>query len=237
MYTACGALGGMLTSTLRRRRPTLLRSARDGGVRRILNCTQFITQVIQIELSTLCLARGRSCCGDLGRFGISEWFSERSRHEDIAWSGGDAVSWVVCVFFAKRLFRNTSLVGYPRFCVSQARVFVVLGVCPGTLYIVEVCVVFLDTLTHVFELYVWLRERWQRGSDLELRPESLEVPGMGLQLCGLQVWCWLVSTVLWFVLVERQLDLSSVTARLRGGTVVLRLCGGGVVELCSVEVV
>ncbi|MQL83544.1 hypothetical protein Taro_016030 [Colocasia esculenta] len=38
---------------------------------------------------------------------------------------------------------------------------------------------------------------------------------MGLQLCGLQVWCWLVSTVLWIMLVERQLDLSSVTARLR----------------------
>ncbi|MQL93651.1 hypothetical protein Taro_026296, partial [Colocasia esculenta] len=50
----------------------------------------------------------------------------------------------------------------------------------------------------------------------ELGPESLKVPGMGLQLCGLQVWCWLVSTVLWLVLVERQLDLSFVTAILRG---------------------
>ncbi|MQL81993.1 hypothetical protein Taro_014461 [Colocasia esculenta] len=80
---------------------------------------------------------------------------------------------------------------------------------------------------------------------------------MDLQLCGLQVWCWLVSTVLWLVLVERQLDLSSVTARLRGliGCGLTR-CGvpgrrhnctetlwwylvvvGGVVELCSVEVV
>ncbi|MQM17012.1 hypothetical protein Taro_049978 [Colocasia esculenta] len=52
----------------------------------------------------------------------------------------------------------------------------------------------------------------------ELGPESLKVPGLGLQLCGLQVWCWLVSTVLWFMVVERQLDLSSVTARLRGGS-------------------
>ncbi|MQL69487.1 hypothetical protein Taro_001770 [Colocasia esculenta] len=49
---------------------------------------------------------------------------------------------------------------------------------------IEVCVVFLDTLTPVFELYVRLRERWQRGSDL---PKSLKVLGMGLQLCGLQV--------------------------------------------------
>ncbi|MQL77285.1 hypothetical protein Taro_009698 [Colocasia esculenta] len=97
----------------------------------------------------------------------------------------------------------------------------------------------MDTLTPVFELYVRLRERRQRGSDWELGMESLKVPGMGLQLCGLQVWCWLVSTVLWLwlVLVERQLDLSSVIARLRGGTVVMRLCGGVEVELCSMEVV
>ncbi|MQM01321.1 hypothetical protein Taro_034076 [Colocasia esculenta] len=45
----------------------------------------------------------------------------------------------------------------------------------------------------------------------ELRPESLKVPGMDLQLCGLQVWCWLVSIVLWLVFVERLLDPSSVT--------------------------
>ncbi|MQM11985.1 hypothetical protein Taro_044897, partial [Colocasia esculenta] len=51
--------------------------------------------------------------------------------------------------------------GYPRFFVSQTRVFVVLGVCPGTVCTVEVCVVFLDTLTPVFELYVRLRERRQ----------------------------------------------------------------------------
>ncbi|MQM13857.1 hypothetical protein Taro_046784, partial [Colocasia esculenta] len=29
----------------------------------------------------------------------------------------------------------------------------------------------------------------------ELGPESLKVPGMGLQLCGLQVWCWLVEVL------------------------------------------
>ncbi|MQM15043.1 hypothetical protein Taro_047979 [Colocasia esculenta] len=36
-----------------------------------------------------------------------------------------------------------------------------------------------------------------------------------------KVWCWLVSTVLWLVLVERQLDLSSLTARLRGSSCVV----------------
>ncbi|MQM04651.1 hypothetical protein Taro_037455 [Colocasia esculenta] len=35
------------------------------------------------------------------------------------------------------------------------------------------------------------------------------------------VWCWLVSTILWLVLVKRQLDLSSVTVRLRGSSCVV----------------
>ncbi|MQL70355.1 hypothetical protein Taro_002663 [Colocasia esculenta] len=35
----------------------------------------------------------------------------------------------------RRLFRNASLVGYPRFFVSQAHVFVVLGVCPGVVLV------------------------------------------------------------------------------------------------------
>ncbi|MQL84870.1 hypothetical protein Taro_017377 [Colocasia esculenta] len=66
----------------------------------------------------------------------------------------------------RRLFRNASLVGYPRFFVSQARVFVVLGVLSRYwCCTVEVCVVFLDTLTPEFELYVRLRERRQWGSD------------------------------------------------------------------------
>ncbi|MQM05681.1 hypothetical protein Taro_038495, partial [Colocasia esculenta] len=76
----------------------------------------------------------------------------------------------------------------------------------------------------------------------ELRPESLKVPGMGLQLCGLQVWYWLVSTILWLycVVVERQLDLLSVTARLRGfwlwylvevGLAIYVACGGVVADL------
>ncbi|MQM06812.1 hypothetical protein Taro_039648 [Colocasia esculenta] len=66
----------------------------------------------------------------------------------------------------RRLFRNASLVGYPRFFVSQALVFVVLEVLSRYLCCtVEVCVVFLDTLTLEFELYVRLRERRQWGSD------------------------------------------------------------------------
>ncbi|MQM21590.1 hypothetical protein Taro_054633 [Colocasia esculenta] len=48
-------------------------------------------------------------------------------------------------------FVVTSRVGYPRFFVSQAR--------GARVCIVKVCVVFLDTLTLEFELYVQLRER------------------------------------------------------------------------------
>ncbi|MQM17708.1 hypothetical protein Taro_050683 [Colocasia esculenta] len=69
----------------------------------------------------------------------------------------------------------------------------------------------------------------------ELGPESLKVPSLGLQLCGLQVWCWLVSNVLWLVVVERQLDLSFVTVRLRGGSCVV-LSGDSLVELLPVGV-
>ncbi|MQM14391.1 hypothetical protein Taro_047322 [Colocasia esculenta] len=68
-------------------------------------------------------------------------------------------------------------------------------------------------------LGVLLSVRRGFGARRELGPESLKVPGLGLQLCGLQEWCWLVSTVLDLVEVERQLDLSSMAARLRGSLV------------------
>ncbi|MQM22514.1 hypothetical protein Taro_055567 [Colocasia esculenta] len=114
----------------------------------------------------------------------------------------------------RRLFRNASLVGYPRFFVSQARVFVVLGVLSRYLCcIVGVCVVFLDTLTPEFELYVRLRERRQWGSDF---PEFV-LWSLVARLCGVG---WSPQLFVFF-LVERQLDLSSVTARLRGSSCVV----------------
>ncbi|MQM12620.1 hypothetical protein Taro_045538 [Colocasia esculenta] len=64
MRVVCRALGGMLTSALRRRRPTPSHSGRDGGVCCILNRKQFLTLVGQTELGKLCLARRRSCCGE-----------------------------------------------------------------------------------------------------------------------------------------------------------------------------
>ncbi|MQL91740.1 hypothetical protein Taro_024356 [Colocasia esculenta] len=126
----------MLTLVVGRRRPPTSRSGRDVGLRHVPNRSAFLSKVSRTELSKLCSAKG-GCCGRFaGRFGVLEWFSARSRREDFAWNGGDVVSWLDCVFFAK-------------------------------------------------------------------------------------VWCWLVSTVPWLVLVERQLDLSSVTARLRGSSCVV----------------
>ncbi|MQM07327.1 hypothetical protein Taro_040158 [Colocasia esculenta] len=76
-----------------------------------------------------------------GRFGVSMEFSSRFRRENVTRSGGNAAPCMDCAFFAepsvvvRRLFRNVSLVGYPRFFVSQARVFVVLEVCPGVVFV------------------------------------------------------------------------------------------------------
>ncbi|MQM13526.1 hypothetical protein Taro_046451, partial [Colocasia esculenta] len=73
-----------------------------------------------------------------------------------------------------------------------------------------------------------------KGDDIHYRfleiLEDLERVGQcqawACGVCDLHVWCWLVSTVLWLVVVERQFDLTFVTARLRGVEV----------DLCSVEV-
>ncbi|MQL90624.1 hypothetical protein Taro_023218 [Colocasia esculenta] len=167
------------------------------------------------------LVQGRSRCSFFRGFGILAWFSTCSLREDVPWSEGDAVLWVVCVFFVERLFRNTSAVGYPRFCVSQARVFVVLEVCPGT------CVVplrsvssVLDTLTPVFELYVWLRERRQWDSDFCVKVLPivecfvvalvwLRFPWWYLVVVGVEVvvvWCDLPLVVFYPFLVWGRMD-------------------------------
>ncbi|MQM10223.1 hypothetical protein Taro_043111 [Colocasia esculenta] len=62
----------------------------------------------------------------------------------------------------RRLLQNTSSIEYPRFCVSQARVF---------------CCARGVSQYGVYHRVPHLRE---------LGPESLKVPGMDLQLCGLQ---------------------------------------------------
>ncbi|MQM22505.1 hypothetical protein Taro_055558, partial [Colocasia esculenta] len=243
------------------------------------------------------LGQGRLLWQFSRQFGILEVFSAHSHREDVTWSGGDTVSWMVFTFFAKcgtvevyviildtltpefelyvrlrerrqraatcvelvlRLVTCSELVvgvaglrvrGYE---TKSGSLVVVLPVevCPGvgTVVVVvserrltgcglirvcgtvEVCVIFLDTLTPEFEVYVWLRERQPRattcvelvlrlvtcsvllvrGTDSsrrtgpqlvllpvpqfrELGPESLKVPGMGLQCVRLQVAVVFVS--------------------------------------------
>ncbi|MQM04129.1 hypothetical protein Taro_036921 [Colocasia esculenta] len=113
--------------------------------------------------------------------------------------------------------RGCTSLGYPRFFVSQARcVSCARGLSQYLCGTVEVCVVFLDTLTPLLELYVRLWERQQWDSDFpEFVLLSLGAPARdsrgarhGPAAVCLQVWCWLVSTVVWLYLVERQLDLS-----------------------------
>ncbi|MQM10467.1 hypothetical protein Taro_043361 [Colocasia esculenta] len=107
---------------------------------------------------------------------------------------------------------------------------------PGTLWLlcsgfvpvhcgtVEVCVVFLDTLTPEFELYVRLRERRQWDSHFsEFVLLSLGAPARdprgarhGPAAYGCRCGVGWSPQLFDFFLVERQLDLSSVTARLRG---------------------
>ncbi|MQM00796.1 hypothetical protein Taro_033537 [Colocasia esculenta] len=160
---------------------------------------------------------GEVLCGGSGRFRVLRVFSTCSRHEGIAWSGGNAMwvllfaffmegfvgvirrgvpglgflpvkamdppvafrtrqadpsrsayerdisgcripmaTWGPVAFTAEGLFTaptvNTSLVGSPRFYVSQARVCSGLVPVLGT---VEVCIVFLDTLALVV-----MRNQW-----------------------------------------------------------------------------
>ncbi|MQL97758.1 hypothetical protein Taro_030456, partial [Colocasia esculenta] len=122
------------------------------------------------------LGQGELLQGFSRRFEILEKRGACSHCENIVWNGGNAERTPVFAFFTKPsvvvrcLFRNASLVGYPRFFVSQACVFVVLRVCPGTCVVPSRSVSsVLDTLTPVFELYVRLRERRQWDSDfLEL---------------------------------------------------------------------
>ncbi|MQL99332.1 hypothetical protein Taro_032054 [Colocasia esculenta] len=111
---------------------------------------------------------------------------------------------------------------------SMSGALALVAPCEGVVYEV-------NTLTPLLELFVRLRERRQWDNDFafvvggtdtsrctgpqlvlflvphsrKFRPESLKVPGMGPWQCGPWVWYWLVSTVVWLVLMERQLDLSS----------------------------
>ncbi|MQL72629.1 hypothetical protein Taro_004968 [Colocasia esculenta] len=110
---------------------------------RQVSCAGWPADVRSVKATAFHVAfrsRWGSCCGISWRFEVLVEFSARSRREDVVRSGGNTEGSPVFAFFAKpivvvrRLFRNTSLVEYPRFFVSQARVFVVLGVCPGTVW-------------------------------------------------------------------------------------------------------
>ncbi|MQL83806.1 hypothetical protein Taro_016296 [Colocasia esculenta] len=113
---------------------------------------------------------------------------------------------------------DTSSVGSPMFCVSQARecsglvpVFVYRRACSW--------LGVTDTSRRTGPQLVMFPVPHFR----KLRPESLKVPGMGLRLCGPQEWCWLVwCWLVYFVcLWSCSWTVWSVATRLRGGSCVL----------------
>ncbi|MQL69593.1 hypothetical protein Taro_001904 [Colocasia esculenta] len=83
---------------------------------------------------------------------------DSSVYECVKYSGGLCVAEFGCAAaIPECLSSQVSQV----LCEPGTSWFVVLRVCPGTVCTVEVCVVFLDTLIPMFELYVRLRERRQ----------------------------------------------------------------------------
>ncbi|MQM01255.1 hypothetical protein Taro_034004 [Colocasia esculenta] len=96
MRAKCCALGGLLTSGVGRRRPPTSCSGRD-----VLNRCAVFKNPGRIELPQALPTRGRLLWGFSKRFKVLEVFLARSRREDVAWSGRDAVQSVVFAFFVK----------------------------------------------------------------------------------------------------------------------------------------
>ncbi|MQM06608.1 hypothetical protein Taro_039434 [Colocasia esculenta] len=95
-------------------------------------------------------------------------------------------------------------------CYVQRTVWVVLAYSENVnkRSTIRDCVVYLDTLTPVFELYVRLRERWHWAAT--------HAWAYSCVVCRYGVSCLHSS---YLAEMKRQLDLSSVAARLRGGLV------------------
>ncbi|MQL90426.1 hypothetical protein Taro_023017, partial [Colocasia esculenta] len=76
------------------------------------------------------LGQGRLLRWIFGLFEVLEEFLARSCHEDVAWSGGDAVPWLVCVFFTKLDLSSVTARLRGSSCVVLSRGLAVV-VCPG----------------------------------------------------------------------------------------------------------
>ncbi|MQL70917.1 hypothetical protein Taro_003272 [Colocasia esculenta] len=233
----CRTLGGLLTSGVGRRRPPTSRSSRDVGLRRVLNRCAIFKNPGRTELPQALLDQGGAAAGFPGD--LRSWWSSRRvlaartscgagetpgvrvlregvirgvppglgfapvKATDLAITTRSRQADPVVV---RRLFRNASLVGYPKFFVSQARVFVVLGVC---LVACSALVVGgMDTSRRTEPQLVLLPVPHFR----ELGPESLKVPGMGLQCVRLQGFltkvCPGAGTVVVMVVMKRSFSAS-----------------------------
>ncbi|MQL99795.1 hypothetical protein Taro_032518, partial [Colocasia esculenta] len=84
-----------------RRRSPRSRSGRNATLRRVPKRCVFLRRFGRTELSQALLDHGRLLRGFSGRFEDLVEFLAPSRREDVAWSGGDAVPWMVFAFFAE----------------------------------------------------------------------------------------------------------------------------------------
>ncbi|MQL79276.1 hypothetical protein Taro_011712, partial [Colocasia esculenta] len=143
------------------------------------------------ELSQALLDQRELLHGFSKRFEVLEMRGACSHREDVVWSGGNAEGSPVFAFFVKATALDIALLmqqpdpsrsccesDMSKGCVLKATLPLVVTSAERSSYAcflyfdypyfcctVEVCVVFLDTLTPMFELYVRLRERQQWDSD------------------------------------------------------------------------
>ncbi|MQL77179.1 hypothetical protein Taro_009576 [Colocasia esculenta] len=190
----------LLTSGMGRRRLNPSRLGRDGKVCRDPNRCAVFKQAGRTELSQALLDQGRSCCGSVGRFGVSVEFSSRSRCEDVARSGGNAVPCMDCVFFVNCIaeFGGPApilecLFSWVPQVPRRAKHVSVLGACPSA-------VLDLTSVTPVLVVVLPVEVCHGVGTVFIVVSER-RLTGCGLIGCGVPS-CWHSSVcVLWCVCV------------------------------------
>ncbi|MQL71823.1 hypothetical protein Taro_004178 [Colocasia esculenta] len=177
----------------------------------IPTAVRFLKRLGRTELSQAILDRERSCHRFSGLFGVPAWCSTRSRR--VAWSGGKVVPCVGCMFFVKsfRLRRRRTLLSRPG-CDRPTRRDKI-SYCDMSwrrdqkAALTSVAITAEGSALHAF-------------GDLVIRISAFDMNGFGEWCIGTHnalLW-WFVglhNSLALLVVVERQLDLTSVTARLR----------------------
>ncbi|MQL85882.1 hypothetical protein Taro_018403 [Colocasia esculenta] len=186
MCAACRAPGNLRTSALGRRHLGPSRPGHDGGFGRVLNRSRFLSPAGQTELVMLCLPGGELLWATEGDLAWERGVGASSRREDRVWSGGNVGRFLFFVFFME--------VGCE---MVIRRMFPGLGFLPEKATEPPVAT----------------------STTPAVVTSSVGCPRFSVSQAvssGLVPVLVLYRRVVCLVLVERQLDLSSVAARLRG---------------------